>query len=247
MIIKNMFAKPIDRDIKGVIKVGQDDNVNIQQELEEYVESIKTNKDSTEEDVVKSISDIADKKRQEDLEEIEKQFSKVSVNEGNDDSTFVYLNKFTTCGEKKCTLDDGKIYQDNLILEKEYYINEIVTKNDTDVLYEAARDLLFSDNVEDYLYQIGDVKYLVSPAYGNAKDEEIKDIILFDNSSTYYVVSVEVIDSSTKDVVAKSKVAELLIDKVSDSDVLSYYFEKSKIKIYDKKIREYFVSKYGEY
>lgn len=37
MIIKNMFAKPIDRDIKGVIKVGQDDNVNIQQELEEYV------------------------------------------------------------------------------------------------------------------------------------------------------------------------------------------------------------------
>ncbi|MBO5318820.1 MAG: BREX system P-loop protein BrxC [Ruminococcus sp.] len=37
MIIKNMFAKSIDRDIKGVIKVGQDDNVNIQQELEEYV------------------------------------------------------------------------------------------------------------------------------------------------------------------------------------------------------------------
>jgi len=37
MIIKNMFAKPIDRDIKGVIKVGQDDNANIGQELEEYV------------------------------------------------------------------------------------------------------------------------------------------------------------------------------------------------------------------
>lgn len=32
-----MFAKPIDRDIKGVVKVGQDDNANIQQELEEYV------------------------------------------------------------------------------------------------------------------------------------------------------------------------------------------------------------------
>ena len=37
MIIKDMFAKPIDRDIKGVIKVGQDDNLNIKQELEEYV------------------------------------------------------------------------------------------------------------------------------------------------------------------------------------------------------------------
>ena len=37
MIIKEMFAKPIDRDIKGVIKVGQGDEANIQQELEEYV------------------------------------------------------------------------------------------------------------------------------------------------------------------------------------------------------------------
>ena len=37
MIIKQMFAKPIDRDIKGVIKVGQDDESNIKQELEEYV------------------------------------------------------------------------------------------------------------------------------------------------------------------------------------------------------------------
>lgn len=32
-----MFTKPIDRDIKGVVKVGQDDNENIRQELEEYI------------------------------------------------------------------------------------------------------------------------------------------------------------------------------------------------------------------
>lgn len=37
MYIKDMFAKPIDRDIKGVIKVGQADDENIKQELEEYV------------------------------------------------------------------------------------------------------------------------------------------------------------------------------------------------------------------
>lgn len=35
--LKSMFYKPIDRDIKGVIKVGQDDDENIKQELEEYV------------------------------------------------------------------------------------------------------------------------------------------------------------------------------------------------------------------
>ncbi|WP_088049429.1 BREX system P-loop protein BrxC [Virgibacillus dakarensis] len=37
MQIRNMFDRKIDRDIKGVVKVGQHDNQNIQQELEEYV------------------------------------------------------------------------------------------------------------------------------------------------------------------------------------------------------------------
>lgn len=37
MRIADMFLKPIDREIKGVIKVGQDDRDNIFQELDEYV------------------------------------------------------------------------------------------------------------------------------------------------------------------------------------------------------------------
>jgi len=37
MLIKDMFYKAIDRDIKGVIKVGQEDESNAYQELEEYV------------------------------------------------------------------------------------------------------------------------------------------------------------------------------------------------------------------
>ncbi|MGF9913337.1 BREX system P-loop protein BrxC [Paenibacillus ehimensis] len=37
MNIKEMFVREIDRDIKGVIKVGQADEENIKQELEEYV------------------------------------------------------------------------------------------------------------------------------------------------------------------------------------------------------------------
>jgi hypothetical protein len=35
--IRDMFQQPIDRDIKGVIKVGQQEDENIKQELEEYV------------------------------------------------------------------------------------------------------------------------------------------------------------------------------------------------------------------
>lgn len=37
MKIQEMFDKPIDRDIKGVIKVGQGEDSNVKQELEEYV------------------------------------------------------------------------------------------------------------------------------------------------------------------------------------------------------------------
>ncbi|KAA8678777.1 BREX system P-loop protein BrxC [Clostridium sp. HV4-5-A1G] len=36
-ILKDMFYKEIDRDIKGVIKVGQEDDENVKQELDEYV------------------------------------------------------------------------------------------------------------------------------------------------------------------------------------------------------------------
>lgn len=37
MLVKDMFVKPIDRDVKGVVKIGQDDDRNVRQELEEYV------------------------------------------------------------------------------------------------------------------------------------------------------------------------------------------------------------------
>ena len=37
MELKKMFYKDIERDIKGVIKIGQDDDLNVHQELEEYV------------------------------------------------------------------------------------------------------------------------------------------------------------------------------------------------------------------
>ena len=37
MLVKEMFKKPIDRDIKGVIVVGEGEDSNAKQELEEYV------------------------------------------------------------------------------------------------------------------------------------------------------------------------------------------------------------------
>ena len=37
MQIQELFAKKIDREIQGVIIVGQGDDTNVSQELEEYV------------------------------------------------------------------------------------------------------------------------------------------------------------------------------------------------------------------
>ena len=37
MQVKEMFRKPIDREIQGVIIVGQGEETNVSQELDEYV------------------------------------------------------------------------------------------------------------------------------------------------------------------------------------------------------------------
>ena len=105
---------------------------------------------------------------------------------------------------------------------------------------------MFSENVEDYLYEIGNTKYLMSPAYLEKDDKRINDIILFDSAnSKYYLVAVEVIDSQSS-FADKVLVAEVLADKISDSTIFNYCFEKLDVEIYDKDIREHFENKYGK-
>lgn len=62
-LIKSLFDKDIDRDIKGVIKVGQADDENIKQELEEYVvtEELKMHMESFFESYKKGILGSTDK------------------------------------------------------------------------------------------------------------------------------------------------------------------------------------------
>lgn len=230
------------------IKKDSSNTYSAREELEKNVNDILKNQNSTDEDAIKTLKDIADAKIKEELDKIEEEVKKISIN----DSSFDMLNKYTKCddsGNKKCTIEEGEKYQKQLILnklDKEYYVTKVVTKDDTNVLFETARNALFSKNLEDYLYQIGDEKYLVSPVYGDSGERSINDIILYDNSSYYYLVTVEEINSqsSYNDQVL---VAELLVDSISNADVFDHYFDKSEIKIYDKQIREYFISNYGEY
>ena len=223
---------------------GSDDTA-VRKEMEEYVKSIEANYDSDDASAIRSIEDIATTKRKEDLDNLEKERAKVSTSQDSSDG-FPALIKFTTCGNKRCSLDDGEIYQQNLILEKEYYSTEVVIKNNTSILYEEARDLLFSDNITDYLYKIGDKNYLVSPAYGLDGENKLNDIILYDSSKgMYFLAEVKVIDSKSL-FDDKVLVAELLLDKISDSTILSYICDETDINIYDKDIKKYFESEYGK-
>ncbi|AOY75381.1 BREX system P-loop protein BrxC [Clostridium formicaceticum] len=63
MQLRKMFYKEIDRDIKGVIKIGQEDDTNVYQELEEYVVTRELSKHFSEffEAYKKGINNYTDK------------------------------------------------------------------------------------------------------------------------------------------------------------------------------------------
>lgn len=215
------------------------------EKLEEYVASIEENYNSTDTSLIRNIEDIAKINKKKDLDKLKEDYDKVSTSTDSNQS-YKYLQQFTVCGDKRCKKEDGYAYQQDIINKKEYLVSKIVVNTDTSILYEKARNVLFSDNIDDYLYPIGNTKYLISQAYINVEEKDVNSIILFDSSSTYYIATVDVIDSDS-DFLSKAEVAELLLDKISDADVLDYYFENVELEIYDKEIRDYFVSKYGEY
>lgn len=222
---------------------GSSDN-EVREKLENYVNSIQQNYASTDENLIKNIVDIAETARKKDLEKVSEEYAYLSTSQDSS-SGFTYLNKFTTCGDKRCSIEEGKLYQEKLIMDKSYYTSKIVTKSDENVLYADADKLLFSENLENYVYKIGDKNYLMSPAYIQSNDKRINDIILYDSaSSNYYIVTVDAIDSDSS-FEDKVLVAELLISKISDSIIYDYCFENVDFEIYDKNIKEYFETKYG--
>lgn len=196
----------------------------------------------------KDLGYLGELKRNKEMETIDEELEKIFT---SSDDTFKYLAKYTTCGNKKCTLGQGEDYQKELVQNKEYYSSEVVKGDNTSILFDKAREVLFGNNIADYLYDAfgNNETYLLSPAYENDGKSEpnLNDIIIFDGSSTYYVVKVKIIDAVTEDFAEKAMLAEMLLDSVSESDLYEHYFKEVDVEIFDKQIREYFVSKYGEY
>lgn len=223
----------------------RDSSYTMRETFKEYLKTIKDNYDTTGKDVIDSLKEIGDSLKAKDLEKITTEYNKISTYDDN--SSFTNLQKYTTCGTKRCSIVEGKKYQEDLILEKEYVKEEIVIKTNTSILFENARNLLFSDGINDNLYEIGTRKFLISPSFDGYSDADINDVVIYDGSGNYYLVVVETINSNSSNFEDKVAVAELLIDTISDSTVIDHYISTNNLEIYDKQIREYFISKYGDY
>lgn len=217
----------------------------IRETFENYLKEIKNNYTDDNKSIMDSMKDIADSYKTKELEKISNDYEKISSSE--DSSSYTYLKKFTTCGSKRCNIVEGKAYLEKQITDKEYLNTKIIIKSNTSDLFDSARNVLFGDSLEEYLYTIGDKKFLISPSFDQNTQASIKDAVVYDGSSNYYLIIVDVIDSNSQNFEDKVSVAELLIDSVSDSLALESCFKNINLSIYDKQIREYFISKYGEY
>lgn len=223
----------------------RDSSYTMRATFEDYLKTIKDNYDTDGKDVIDSLKEIGDLLKTKDLEKITTEYNKISTYDDN--SSFTNLQKYTTCGTKRCSIVEGKKYQEDLILEKEYVKEEIVIKTNTTVLFENARNALFSDSINDNLYEVGNKKFMISPSFDGYSEANINDAVIYDGNGNYYLIVVETINSNSTNFDDKVAVAELLIDTVSDSTVVEHYISSTNLEIYDKQIREYFVNKYGDY
>lgn len=208
-----------------------------------------------------SLSALAETKRQEEIEEIGRQYC---VNLGFENpyyegtcsastSSSTYdsaLYKFTVCENGvRCTPDKGLEYQIKLLREKEYVTEQIINKNTTEVLYEDALNQLLRSDVEEYLHKVidGQDYFLVNGLYNNDSQFSNKDIILSSGpDSECYLVTVRVVDSDSTSVEDKQQAFELLLDKVNEKAVMLHYLENLDIEITDPELKTYYNSLMGK-
>ena len=154
------------------------------------------------------------------------------------------LKKFTVCENGvRCHPSEGLEYQVKLVREKEYITEKIVNKNTTGILYDEALSQLFRENVEDYLHKVidGEDYFMSDWLYNSSPEFSKRDIILTEGPDmTCYLVTVRVVDSQTQNIEDKEAVLDLLLDKVSDSTVISYYLETLNVKVNDPVLQEYY-------
>ena len=223
------------------------------EETEELVEELFDGKYS-------NLEQLAESKREAEREEIGRQYC---VNLGYENeyyegtcsastSSSTYdsaLYKFTVCENGvRCAPIDGLKYQIKLINEKEYIEEKIVNKNVTDILYPEALSQLFRTNVEDYLHEVidGVDPFLADWLYNYNKEFSHRDIILTTGpNSTNYLVTARIVDSNSTSVEDKEKALTLLLDKVSDTTVVSHYLDKADVEVTDPVLKEYINSLLG--
>ena len=101
---------------------------------------------------------------------------------------------------------------------------------------------MFRTDVKDNLYEVieGKDKFLIKWLYNGSTTFNEKNIILFDGgSSTYYLVTVRVVDSTTQDVEDRERGYAELLDKIGETALIDY-LEDLNIEITDPTLKDYF-------
>lgn len=217
------------------------------EETEEIVEDLFAGKYT-------NLEQLAESKRQEEREEIGRQYCvnlgytneyyEGTCNASTSSSTYdSALYKFTVCENGvRCAPLDGLRYQIKLIDEKDYVTEQVVNKDTKDILYPEALSQLFRSNVEDYLHDVidGVDPFLADWLYNYNEEFSHRDIILTTGpDSTNYLVTVRVVDSETTSIEDKEKALSLLLDKVSQQNVISHYLEEADVEVTDPALKQY--------
>lgn len=208
-----------------------------------------------------SLEELADGKRQKEIEELGRQYC---VNLGYENiyydgscsaskSSSTYdsaLYKFTVCKDgMRCSPEEGLEYLVGLEESKEYIIEKVVNKATTDILYPEALSQLYRSNVEKYLHDVidGEDPFLADWLYNYNKEFSHRDIILTTGpGSTNYLVTVRVVDSDSTSIEDKERALSMLLDKVSSTSVLLHYLENVDVEINDPEVKEYYDTLLGK-
>lgn len=154
------------------------------------------------------------------------------------------LRKFTVCENGvRCTPAQGLQYQVKLAQEKVYLNEQVVNKNTTGILYEQALRQLFNEDVEDHLHEVieGEDYFLGDWLYNNSPEFTRRHIILTTGpDSDCYIVTVRVVDSETTNLEDRDAALSLVLDKVSETTVLSHYLEDLNVEVNDPVLKDYY-------
>ena len=177
----------------------------------------------------------------DDLLEITENFNNI-LNPTNN-NYFSALNSFIRCGDHFCDVFEGFQFQINEVNEISSTSKSFINRETSDFSTNIS-NMLFSENVEDYLIEIGGHNYLVAP-FSNLENLSLEDAVIYEqNNQTFYLIRVERIDESSS-LIDYLNAVYTLSSKVQFQRVFEHFASNYDFEFFEKIIEESISSRIG--